>query len=290
MPILKRILKVVGPRGHHWVGDGFPVRQMFGYNDLGRELSPFLLLDYAGPRQFEPTKEKRGVGAHPHRGFETVTIVYSGGVEHRDSVGNWGEIGPSDVQWMTAGCGVLHEEMHSQRFREVGGLFELVQLWVNLPAHHKMSEPKYQTLTKLDIPVVDLSESSGFLRVIAGEFLGQKGPAATFTPVNIWDVSIKSGHKVHLGVPSGHTAAIFCMAGRMSICDKASIEGPQMVICERDGDTVMVEAESDSKLLFLGGEPIHEPMVGLGPFVMNNKDELEKAFKDYEAGLFGSLI
>jgi len=286
----KKIVKVTGPRGHHWVGNGFNVRQMFGYNDLGRELSPFLLLDYAGPTEFSPVEnDRRGVGAHPHRGFATVTIVYQGGVEHRDSVGNHGEIGPGDVQWMTAGAGVLHEEFHSRHFSKIGGVFEVIQLWVNLPAKQKMTPPKYQTLTAAEIPQVNLGSKACLLRVISGEFSGRKGPAQTHTPINIWDISLSAGSSSDLVVPSGHTSVIFCLKGDVVICDKEQVSGPSLVIFESMGQQISLKAKTDTRLLFLGGLPLNEPMVGLGPFVMTTKEDLEQAFRDYEAGQFGSL-
>jgi redox-sensitive bicupin YhaK (pirin superfamily) len=286
----KTIVKVTGPRGQHWVGNGFNVRQMFGYNDLGRDLSPFLLMDYAGPTEFAPAGgERRGVGAHPHRGFETVTIVYQGGVEHRDSVGNHGEIGPGDVQWMTAGTGVLHEEMHSSKFSKTGGIFELVQLWVNLPAKQKLTAPNYQTLTQAEIPRVSLAGEGGFLRVVAGEFLGSKGPAKTHTAIDIWDIALGEGANSALKVPEGHTCAIFCLKGEVLICNKELVTGPKLIIFDSLGAQINLHAKSAAKLLFLGGLPLNEPMVGLGPFVMNTDRELEQAFKDYEAGRFGSL-
>ena len=290
MSDVKNLIKVSGPRGQHWVGNGFNVRQMFGYNDLGRDLSPFLLLDYAGPTEFSPTEqERRGVGAHPHRGFETVTIVYRGGVEHRDSVGNHGEIGPGDVQWMTAGAGILHEEMHSAHFSKCGGIFELVQLWVNLPAEYKMTSPRYQTLLNANIPSVSLIGGRAALRVIAGEYSGHRGPAETHTPINIWDIELQSGAETELIVPANQTASIFCLKGELAICDKDIGPGPKLAIMDLTGQRIKLKATTNVKLLFLGGASINEPMVGLGPFVMTTKEELEQAFKDYESGKFGSL-
>jgi redox-sensitive bicupin YhaK (pirin superfamily) len=285
----KRVVKIVGPRGQHWVGDGFPVRQMFGYNDLGQNISPFLLLDYAGPVSFPATHERRGVGAHPHRGFETVTIVYSGEVEHRDSVGHKGRIGAGDVQWMTAGAGVLHEEMHGEHFRKVGGPFELVQLWVNLPASLKMVSPRYQTLLATDIPSLKLTDGRSSLRLIAGEFQGKIGPAQTHTQINIWDMFLAKGSRHELKVPTGHTAVLFCLEGSLVLESGKALNGPQLGVLERDGQVIQIEATAESKVLFLGGAPIEEPIVGMGPFVMNSKEELQKAFEDYDSGLFGAL-
>lgn len=285
----KRVVKIVGPRGQHWVGDGFPVRQMFGYNDLGQNISPFLLMDYAGPVSFPATHERRGVGAHPHRGFETVTIVYSGEVEHRDSVGHKGRIGAGDVQWMTAGAGVLHEEMHGEHFRKNGGRFELVQLWVNLPGSLKLVSPRYQTLLATDIPSLKLTDGQSSLRVIAGEFQGKIGPAQTHTQINIWDMFLAKGSRHELKVPTGHTAVLFCLEGSLVLESGKALNGPQLVVLERDGQVIQIEATAASKLLFLGGAPIEEPIVGMGPFVMNSKEELQKAFEDFESGSFGSL-
>lgn len=285
----KRVVKIVGPRSQHWVGDGFPVRQMFGYNDLGQNISPFLLMDYAGPVSFPATHERKGVGAHPHRGFETVTIVYSGEVEHRDSVGHKGRIGPQDVQWMTAGAGVLHEEMHGENFRKVGGLFELIQLWVNLPASLKMISPRYQTLLASEIPDLKLTDGQSSLRVIAGEFQGKIGPAQTHTQINIWDMFLAKGSRHDLKVPTGHTAVLFCLEGSLMLESGKGLNGPQLAVLERDGQVIQIEATAASKVLFLGGTPIEEPIVGMGPFVMNSKEELQKAFEDYDSGLFGAL-
>jgi redox-sensitive bicupin YhaK (pirin superfamily) len=198
---MKKVLGRYGNEQGHWVGDGFPVRSLFSYGDLGGHVSPFLLLDYAGPHSFEPTHSRRGVGQHPHRGFETVTIVYDGEVEHRDSTGHGGIIGPGDVQWMTAGSGILHEEFHSDAFGRTGGPFRMVQLWVNLPAKNKMVRPGYQAILNTAIPSVNLLGGAVSVRVIAGNFGDVKGPAKTFTPINVWDVRLKRDANVSLDVP-----------------------------------------------------------------------------------------
>ena len=190
---MKAIQGVYSAPRQHWVGDGFPVRSLFSYDSHGKHTSPFLLFDYAGPMDFTPAARPRGVGQHPHRGFETVTIVYDGEVTHRDSTGAGGMIGPGDVQWMTAASGIIHEEFHSPEFTRKGGRFEVVQLWVNLPAKDKMTAPGYQTLLNRDIPTVALPDGAGTLRVIAGEYAGQRGPARTFTPIDVWDVRLKQG-------------------------------------------------------------------------------------------------
>jgi redox-sensitive bicupin YhaK (pirin superfamily) len=273
----------------HWVGDGFPVRTIVSYSDGGAELSPFLLLDHAGPTVFAPTEQRRGVGPHPHRGFETVTLVYSGEVEHRDSAGGGGTIGPGDVQWMTAAAGVVHEEFHSRAFARTGGPFEMIQLWVNLPAKDKGASPAYQTLTCAMIPTVELPEGAGAVRVVAGTFRGQEGPARTFTPINLWDVRLRAGSRADLEVPCGQTTALFVADGRVQLDDGTVLDAAGLAVLERDGEAFTVEASADSKLLVLAGEPIDEPIVGEGPFVMNTREEIDAAFADYRAGRLGRL-
>ncbi len=284
---MKKIVTIQKPRSNHWVGNGFPVRNMFGYNDLGKKISPFLLLDYAGPHEFPPSSGQKGVSEHPHRGFETVTIIYSGEVTHRDSSGSTGTVGPGDVQWMTAGAGVLHEEMHSETFQKAGGLFEVIQLWVNLRAKDKSLRPRYQTLLESDIPTVDLPNQAGKLRIIAGEYCGKKGPAVTQTPVNLWDIRLKAGQPVELTVPENHTAVLFCLSGRCKTDDNQQFGEVELAVFDSAGSTIALTAETDSKLLFMGGEPLGEPMVGLGPFVMNTREEITQAFLGYDAGTMG---
>jgi redox-sensitive bicupin YhaK (pirin superfamily) len=276
------------PKGH-WVGDGFPVRSLFTYDDLGQHLSPFLLLDYAGPAQFAPAARPRGVGEHPHRGFETVTIVYQGEVAHRDSVGNAGLIGPGDVQWMTAASGILHEEFHSPAFTRSGGALEMAQLWVNLPAKHKMSAPRYQTILNADIPQVDLAEGAGSLRVIAGRFDGHGGPAATFSPLNVWDVRLQAGRQASLPVPEGHIAAIAVLRGSITVNGSRQVGDAELLVLDRSGDAAHIEAAANTTLLLLSGLPILEPIVGYGPFVMNSKQEIETAMNDFQSGKFGRM-
>lgn len=276
------------PRGH-WVGDGFPVRSMFSYSGQGRHLSPFLLLDYAGPYTFGATSAKRGVGQHPHRGFETVTIVYEGEVEHRDSTGAGGKIGPGDVQWMTAAAGILHEEYHSRDFARTGGNFEMVQLWVNLPAKDKMAAPGYQTLLDADIPSVALPEDAGRVRVIAGEYQGHRGPARTFTPVDVWDVRLNQGRSMTFDIAEGRTLALAVLRGTVQINGDTVAREAQLVTFARDGGSTHVEANSDATLLLLSGEPIDEPIVGYGPFVMNTEEEIGRAISDFDGGRFGRM-
>jgi len=286
---MKKIVGLTSAPKQHWVGDGFPVRSMFSYDSHGREMSPFLLLDYAAPTQFTPAARRRGVGVHPHRGFETVTIVYQGELEHRDSTGSGGRIGPGDVQWMTAASGILHEEFHSQAFTETGGTMEMVQLWVNLPARDKLSAPRYQTILNGDIPVVPLPDDAGRVRVIAGEVGGQRGPAQTFTPVNVWDVRLHPGKKASFSVANGHTLALIVLRGTIMVNDEQIAREAQMVLLDRAGGDVSIEANNDATVLLLSGEPIDEPIVGYGPFVMNTEAEIGEAIEDFNRGRFGQM-
>lgn len=286
---MRKILGVYSaPRGH-WVGDGFPVRSLFSHASHGEHVSPFLLLDYAGPAEFKPTDKPRGVGTHPHRGFETVTIVYEGEVEHRDSTGKGGVIGPGDVQWMTAAGGILHEEFHSQAFTRKGGTLEMVQLWVNLPAKDKNVDASYQTLLDRDIPSIELADSAGALRVIAGEYGGKRGPAHTFTPIDVWDVRLKQGGATSLTLPEGHTAAVVVLKGTVQVNGDAIAREAQFVLLDREGGEITLEANSDASLLVLSGEPIDEPVVMHGPFVMNTVEEIRQAMVDFQNGKFGEI-
>ncbi len=282
----KAILGRYGNNRGHWVGDGFPVRSLFSYNNLGQHISPFLLLDYAGPHDFAPTGDRRGVGQHPHRGFETVTIVYDGEVEHRDSAGNGGIIGPGDVQWMTAAGGIVHEEYHSPAFAKTGGRFRMVQLWVNLPAKDKMAPGGYQGIVAADIPVVDLPDAAGTARVIAGELLGRTGPARTFTPINLWDVKLNRDAELTLDLPAGHTAMIVGIGGHVTVEGSHALGEAEMLLLGREGDSVWIHADGDAALLVLTGAPIDEPIVGYGPFVMNSEDEIRQAVDDFNSGRF----
>jgi redox-sensitive bicupin YhaK (pirin superfamily) len=286
---VKKILSTRSAPGRHWVGNGFPVHGMFDYGSGAAERSPFLLLDYAGPARFEPAERPRGVGVHPHRGFETVTIVYEGEVEHRDSTGAGGRIGPGDVQWMTAASGILHEEFHSAAFTRRGGVLEMVQLWVNLPARDKMGEPGYQTLVDARIPDVPLPGAAGRVRVIAGEFTGHRGPARTHTPMEVWDLRLARDGVTRLSVPAGHAAALVVLRGSVTLNGGQPLHEAQMAQLARDGDALEVEAHSDAVLLILGGEPIDEPVVGQGPFVMNSAAEIAQAFDDFHGGRFGRI-
>jgi redox-sensitive bicupin YhaK (pirin superfamily) len=273
----------------HWVGDGFPVRSMFSPQTHGAALSPFILLDYAPPTEFAPAAQKRGVGVHPHRGFETVTIVYAGEVDHRDSTGNGGHIGPGDVQWMTAASGILHEEFHSAAFTRDGGVMEMVQLWVNLPAKDKMAPPGYQTLLDAQIPSVYLPDGAGRVRVIAGAYAGAKGPAKTFTPINIWDVRLNRDGKATFDLPEGHTLAVLVQSGTVELNREQIAREAQLAVFARDGGAITLEANGDAKALVLSGAPIEEPVAWYGPFVMNTEAEIRQAITDFNAGKFGDV-
>jgi quercetin 2,3-dioxygenase len=286
---MRKILGVYSaPRGH-WVGDGFPVRSLFSHASHGEHVSPFLLLDYAGPAEFTPADTPRGVGTHPHRGFETVTIVYKGEVEHRDSTGKGGVIGPGDVQWMTAAGGILHKEFHSEAFTRRGGLLEMVQLWVNLPAKDKNTAPGYQTLLDRDIPSAALPNGAGTLRVIAGTYDGKRGPARTFTPIDVWDVRLNQGGIASFTLPEGHTVAVVVLKGTVQVNGDAVAREAQLVLLDRKGGEIAVEASGDASLLILSGEPIDEPVVMHGPFVMNTADEIRRAMADFQSGKFGDI-
>ncbi|SEI15832.1 pirin family protein [Pseudomonas fuscovaginae UPB0736] len=286
---MKKILGIyTSPRGH-WVGDGFPVRTLFSYDGLGQQISPFLMLDHAGPADFTPTTERRGVGQHPHRGFETVTIVYDGEVEHRDSTGAGGVIGPGDVQWMTAAAGIIHEEFHSEAFARRGGKLEMVQLWVNLPARDKSAPAGYQGILDRDIPNIALEDDAGSLRLIAGEFAGQRGPARTFTPIDVWDIRLKGGKALNLDLHAGHNTVLVMLRGSVRLNGEAVASTGQLVVFEQAGERLHLEADADAMLLLLSGEPIDEPIVGHGPFVMNTEAEIHQAFVDFHSGRFGQM-
>lgn len=286
---MKKVLFTQRSDYPHWVGDGFPVRTVFSYNDIAKEVSPFLLLDYAGPAEFPPTDKRLGVGSHPHRGFETVTIVYDGQVEHRDSAGGGGVIQAGDVQWMTAASGLLHEERHGKDFAKKGGRFEMVQLWVNLPKKDKMTKPRYQGITDQQIPAVQLSNNQGVVRVIAGEYLNAKGPAKTYSPINMWDVRLKSGADVEFKLAKGHTALVFVLSGHVTVSGTHQLKEAEMAILDKENETLSLRASEDTKFLFLGGEPLNEPIFGYGPFVMTNQAEILQAMQDFEAGKMGTM-
>lgn len=286
---MKTIAGVFSNSERHWVGDGFPVRSLFSYNGYGHRVSPFLLLDFAGPHEFTPSAKPRGVGAHPHRGFETVTLVYDGEVAHRDSTGKGGVIGAGEVQWMTAAGGIVHEEFHSPDYSAKGGPFRMLQLWVNLPAANKMAAPGYQGITVGDIPTVALPGDAGVARIIAGDLDGTHGPARTFTPINMWDLRLNAGKPVTLTVPEGHTTMLVVVTGRVHVNGTQHAAEADFVMFDRAGDQLSVEASEDSIVLLLTGEPIDEPIAGHGPFVMNTQAEIRQAIDDYNSGHFGKV-
>lgn len=286
---MKQITGIYTAPSQHWVGDGFQVRSMFSYQTHGEQLSPFLLLDYAGPHHFPAGTEKRGVGEHPHRGFETVTVVYSGEVEHRDSTGRGGVIGPGDVQWMTAGAGILHEEFHSANFTRTGGELKMIQLWVNLPAKDKMTHPGYQSITADAIPDVALADNAGRMRVIAGRYGDVVGPAHTFSPLNVWDLQLNQGQDITLHQPDGWSTALVVLEGEIKVNGEGSAREGQLVVLSQKGETLHLAAETHAKVLLMAGEPLQEPIVGYGPFVMNTKAQIAEAVRDFNSGRFGQI-
>ena len=284
---MKELQDILTNTARHWVGDGFPVRSLFSYHGDTGVISPFLLFDYAGPWNFEPNDSSpRGVGQHPHRGFETVTIVYDGEVSHRDSAGNGGTIGSGEVQWMTAGSGIVHEEFHSRAYSLTGGPFRMVQLWVNLPAKDKYAPPGYQAITREMIPEISLDV--GRARIIAGDFDGTAGPARTFTPVNLWDLRLDADASISLPLPEGHNSMVAVLSGHVTIGGR-DVEPAEIARLTTTGEGVSVTANGDSMLLVLSGEPIDEPVVGYGPFVMNTETEIREAIDDFNAGRLGAI-
>lgn len=287
---MSKLLSIHTAGSTHWIGDGFPTRTVFSYDTVGDYTSPFLLFDVSGPQAFKPSSKLRGIGQHPHRGFETVTLAYQGEVAHRDTSGGGGLIRSGDVQWMTAGAGVMHEEFHSPAFTLSGGVLEMVQLWVNLPARNKMSEPRYQTLTNERIPRMELgSPATGTLRVIAGKYGQLKGPAKTFSTINLWDIHLDHRTETALILPEGHSAMIAVLRGMLSIDDSPKLHEKQMALFDREGGAVVIHSMTDSVLLVMTGEPLNEPIVGTGPFVMNTADEILQAKRDFASGQFGHI-
>jgi quercetin 2,3-dioxygenase len=285
---MKSVIGIHSNNQAHWVGDGFPVRTLFSYQSMGEELSPFLMLDYASPTRFPPATTAKGVGPHPHRGFETVTIAFEGELAHKDSAGNSGTIGPGDVQWMTAGAGILHEEMHSAQFTRQGGMLSMAQLWVNLPAKQKMTAPEYQAIQKQTIPMVNLDNDQGAIRIISGNYAGFVGPAKTHTAMHVWDLQIKKGGVISLPAPNHWNAALAILQGQVETEMGAAGEA-SLIVFNRVGAGVEIRASQDTHALFLSGEPIIEPVVGYGPFVMNTKAEIAQAIDDFNGGQFGRL-
>ena len=286
---VKKVERIIPPPPKHWVGDGFNVHAFFPHGPLtGERMSPFFLLDYGALTEFPPREEPFGVGAHPHRGFETVTIAYKGKVEHHDSWGGGGIIGEGDVQWMTAGSGLLHKEFHEQESNRLGGPFQMVQLWVNLPAKDKMTEPKYQAITNAEMGRVKLL-LGGEVEIIAGEFGGVKGPATTFTPVHLYNLKMKHGETVELAYPEGYTTALLAIEGSALLNGDEKLPLNNLALFERDGETLRVAALEDGIFLLMSGEPLNEPIAQYGPFLMNTNAEIAQAIDDYQQGKFGYL-
>ena len=286
---MKSVRQIFDPPSGHWVGDGFPVRSLFSYHQQAQAISPFLLLDYAGPYAFDPAEQPRGVGVHPHRGIETVTVVYHGEVSHRDSAGGGGTIGPGDVQWMTAGGGILHEEFHSPQFTRRGGVLQMVQLWVNLPAADKMTPATYQSIEAAQIPNIELPNGAGQLRVIGGQFGEHRGPAHTFSPLCVADARLHAGATASLLVPEGWNAQLVVLEGEVQVGDASPAGVAQVINLSAEGQDIEVTAIGDALVLLLAGEPIQEPVVGYGPFVMNTREEIVQAMRDFESGQFGQM-
>ena len=284
---IENIFKAPEP---HMVGDGFRVSQYIptGIKSMER-LSPFLLLDYNAPYYFKPSETRLGVGAHPHRGFETVTIAYDGKVEHHDNKGNHGIIGPGDVQWMTAASGIMHKEYHETEFSKNGGIFHMVQLWVNLPKDKKMIEPKYQPLLKEEMGVLKLDNDKGEISIIAGEVNGVKGPANTFTNINLYNINLKNYGNTTLSEPKNFNTAILILKGEAKVNeDKICNEGDFIVFDNVEGEILLESLTEESLFLVLSGEPINEPVVSHGPFVMNTLGEILDAYEDFRNNKFGT--
>ena len=275
---------------HHWVGDGFHVSNYFpSATETQKRMSPFFLLDYQKPEAFAPTARRRGVGTHPHRGFETVTIAYQGRIAHRDSAGNGGVIGPGEVQWMTAGSGILHNEFHEEEFARTGGILHMMQIWVNLPRSHKLTAPKYQALTDQSIATVPLAGEKGVVRVISGAYEDTGGPAETFSPAHMLDLRLEPGAVVRLPIPSDYNTAALVLSGQVTANGSKPVSEGEFILFKNDGDEVVVESLAESIVLFLSGAPIDEPLVHYGPFVMNSVDEINEAVDDFNSGRFGQL-
>lgn len=285
----KQIEMVLAPKQPHFVGDGFRVHNFIpsGYGLTMERMDPFIMLDYASRYHFPPTGKPKGVGVHPHRGFETVTIAYKGSVAHHDSAGGGGEIKEGDVQWMTAASGVLHKEYHAESFCATGGDFQMVQLWVNLPAKDKMSTPKYQAIENSNIPKIKVD--GGIVEVIAGSYQNQQGAASTFTPVNMLNAKLTSGGSATFSFPSNHNTCILVIEGEVILNDTEDVPLDHLALFKNEGETFTLKATQNSIILILSGEPINEPIAAHGPFVMNTREQIMEAFQDYELGKFGEL-
>lgn len=285
----KKIAQILNPPASHMVGDGFKVHNFFpgGYR-ITKQISPFYLMDYNAPHYFPATDQQRGVGVHPHRGFETVTIAFQGSVAHHDSTGNSGIIGPGDVQWMTAGSGVLHKEYHEKAFSQAGGTFQMVQLWVNLPAKHKMTPPNYQPITYAEQGKFELPEAHGLVNVIAGDFKDTKGKASTFTPMNLFNMELNAGADFRFDISELHNCGLLILSGNAMV-NESDIQANQFLLFENDGEEIHIACSEDTQILVLSGERIDEPIAQYGPFLMNTQAEIQQAMLDFNAGKFGEL-
>ena len=289
MSTKKAIEAIIAPPAPHMVGDGFRVHGFFPGGRIDKKrMSPFFLMDYNSKVEFPPTDKPRGVGVHPHRGFETVTLAYHGKVAHHDSAGNSGIIGEGDVQWMTAASGLLHKEYHEESFSKAGGMFQMVQLWVNLPAKYKMTKPKYQEITNSMMGKYAVPGDNGFVEVIAGEYNGVKGPASTFTPMHVYNARLKKGANIELNFPSSYNTGILMIEGTATMNGELA-PADHFVLFKNEGESFDIEAKEDTVILVLSGEPINEPIAQYGPFLMNTREELEQAIDDVNAGKFGVL-
>ena len=284
----KQIERIIKPGIPHFVGDGFRVHSFIPSAITMQRMDPFLVFDYNSKYNFPASEIPKGVGVHPHRGFETVTLAYKGRVEHGDTSGGGGVIAEGDVQWMTAASGILHKEFHETEWSKKGGEFQMVQLWVNLPAEHKMSTPKYQSLENKDIPKVQVENDKGFIEVVAGEYKGTKGLASTFTPVNLLNAKLQTGGKADFEFPETYNTAMLIIEGNVKI-NSVEVATDHFVLFENKGETIEVEAMDNAVILVLSGQPINEPIAAYGPFVMNSEDEIKQAFRDFQTGKFGHL-
>lgn len=288
---LKTVERIYAPKAPHFVGDGFRVHNFIpsAYQLDMQRMDPFIMLDYNSKHYFSATDSPRGVGVHPHRGFETVTIAYKGRIAHHDSAGNSGVIGEGEVQWMTAASGILHKEYHEREFSKNGGDFQMVQLWVNLPSVHKMSAPKYQEITSNTLKKLELPDQNGSIEIISGEYEGNKGTAQTFTPVHLHNIKLNNGGKAAFNFPAHFNTAMLVIEGEISVNDGEMVKTDHLVLMANDGEQFVIKATSNAKVLLLSGEPINEPIAAHGPFVMNSKEELIQAFDDFNTGKFGYL-
>jgi len=287
----KKVDRIVAPQPPHFVGDGFRVHNFIpGTAGMNMQrMDPFIMLDYNSKFQFSPSDTPRGVGVHPHKGFETVTIAYKGKVAHHDSSGGGGIIGEGDIQWMTAGKGILHKEYHEEEWSKVGGIFQMVQLWVNLPKKDKNTTPKYQAIQYDEIKRVELTDNAGTIEVIAGEYNGKKGVASTFTPIHMMNAKLKKGGKADFNFPADYATVLLLIEGSAKVNNGETIPTDHLALMAKEGEQFEIEAAEDAVVLVLSGKPINEPIAAHGPFVMNTQEELIEAFKDFNEGKFGEL-